>query len=49
MMFNRKELASWLQLDNNLYPFCLLPIGFADQKPLPRPRKSLDEIIVKVI
>ncbi len=49
MMFNRKELASWLQLDNNLYPFCLLPIGFADQKPLPRPRKNLDEIIVKVI
>ncbi len=49
MMFNRKELARWLQLDNNLYPFCLLPVGFADQKPLPRPRKNLDEIIVKVI
>lgn len=49
MMFNRKELAAWLHLDHNLYPFCLLPLGIADQKPLPRPRKHLDEIIVKVI
>jgi nitroreductase len=49
MMFNRQQLASWLQLDNNLYPVCLLPIGFADQKPHSRPRKNLEEIIVKEV
>jgi len=49
MMFNRKELASWLQLDSNLYPVCLLPLGFTDQKPLPRPRKTIAEIMVKEI
>ena len=49
MMFNRQELASWLQLDPNIYPVCLLPLGFADQKPHPRPRKTLEEIIIKEV
>lgn len=49
MMFDRHKLASWLQLDSNLYPVCLLPLGFADQKPLIRPRKNLEEIIIKEV
>ncbi|HWP97708.1 MAG TPA: nitroreductase family protein [Syntrophomonadaceae bacterium] len=47
MMFQRKELAQWLELPDNLYPLCLLPIGYPAQDPAPRPRKALEELIIK--
>lgn len=49
MMFDRRKLRDWLQLEPNLVPVCLLPLGFADQHPNPRPRKSLNEIILRTI
>lgn len=49
MMFKRKSLASWLELEENIYPLCLVPIGYPTQDPPPRPRKTLEEIIHKVI
>ena len=49
MMFNRKELAQWLQLPENIHPFCLVPIGYPDQHPPARPRRDLSELIIKEI
>lgn len=49
MMFDRKKLADWLELAPNLVPVCLLPLGYADQQPLPRPRKGLNEIVLKKV
>lgn len=48
-MFKRKELASWLELAADLYPLCLVPMGFPAQNPPPRPRKTLPEIMLKEI
>jgi len=49
MMFDRAELAARLELPENIRPFCLVPIGYPDQQPQPRPRKDLAEIIIKEI
>lgn len=49
MMFKRKELASWLELEDSLYPLCLVPLGFPAESPPQRPRKSLDDITYKVV
>lgn len=49
MMFDRAELAARLELPENIRPFCLVPIGYPDQKPQPRPRRDLAELIIKEI
>ncbi|MEN6462571.1 MAG: nitroreductase family protein [Syntrophomonas sp.] len=49
MMFKRKELAAWLELEEYIYPLCLVPLGFSAESPPQRPRKTLEEIVYKVV
>ncbi|SKA02681.1 nitroreductase family protein [Selenihalanaerobacter shriftii] len=46
MMFNKTKTRELLELDNNLELVSLIPIGYYDENPAPRPRLSLDEIVV---
>ncbi|OCL26032.1 oxidoreductase [Orenia metallireducens] len=46
MMFNQQKLVEVLGLDDNIEAVALLPIGYSEDKPAPRPRLSLDEIII---
>lgn len=49
MNFNRKKIKEILSLDDRHEPFVLLPTGFPAQKPKPRPRFALEDIIIKEI
>lgn len=46
MMFNQKKLSELLDLGDNLEVVSLLPIGYTGDNPEPRPRLSLDEIVI---
>jgi len=46
MMFNQKKLGDLLGLDDNIEAVAVLPIGYAVDNPAPRPRLSLDEIVI---
>ncbi|WP_018249698.1 nitroreductase family protein [Orenia marismortui] len=46
MMFNEKKLSQILNLDDNLEAVALLPIGYGSDNPAPRPRLSLDRIVI---
>jgi nitroreductase len=46
MMFNQQKLSELLNLDDNIEAVALLPIGYAADNPAPRPRLSLDEIVI---
>ena len=42
--FDEVAASQVLSLPSNLRPVALLPIGYADQSPAPRPRRSLAEV-----
>lgn len=39
-----KEIFHW---DDNIFPVAMLPIGYPDEDPQPRPRLSLNELILE--
>ncbi len=41
--FAYKELCDWLKADGEL--FAAMAVGYADEKPFPRPRKSIDDVV----
>ncbi|MGB9804935.1 nitroreductase family protein [Desulfofundulus sp.] len=47
MMFRQKQVKQLLGLGDNIVVVALLPIGFPDQDPPPRPRLKLEEILIK--
>lgn len=47
--FDRGQVNDCLALDENIYPVVLLPVGYPDQSPKPRPRLPLKEYILKTI
>lgn len=49
MMFDQEKTKKALQLEEKYNIVALIPIGYPDQSPAPRPRLSLDEIILKEI
>ena len=38
------EVATVLELPNTMFPVAMIPLGYADEDPPPRPRYALDEI-----
>lgn len=49
MEFDNKKAKGILSLDDRYEPLVLLPIGFPDQKPKPRPRLTLEDILIKEV
>ena len=47
--FDKDKLQEYLKLDESIYPVVLLPVGYPDQSPKPRPRFDLDKLILKTI
>lgn len=47
--FERDPLKDYLQLEDSIYPVVLLPVGYPDQSPKPRPRFDLEKYILKTI
>jgi nitroreductase len=43
-LFDKEEVAKLFSLPPWILPVTLLPVGFPDEDPEPRPRKSLEEI-----
>ena len=44
MLMDDAKLSAALELPSHLFPVALIPAGYADQSPAPRPRYSLEEI-----
>jgi nitroreductase len=49
MMFDKEKVKSLLGLDDSYDVVALLPIGYPDQSPSPRPRLDLDKILLKEV
>ena len=49
MMFDKEKVSSLLGLDERYEVVALLPIGYPDQSPSPRPRLDISEILLKEI
>ncbi|WP_027718194.1 nitroreductase family protein [Desulfovirgula thermocuniculi] len=47
MMFNQKEVKKLLGLGEELIVVALVPVGFPDQDPPPRPRLKVEDILLK--
>lgn len=47
MMFDREKLKMKLELEDQYDIVALLPIGYSEQAPAPRPRLCVDELIIK--
>lgn len=45
-MFNIARLSEILKLSSEIIPVALLPLGYADETPPPRPRLSLEDIVL---
>ncbi|GAA0696694.1 hypothetical protein GCM10008904_00830 [Paraclostridium ghonii] len=43
--FNQKEIRPILNIPNDKYVVGILTLGYADESPNPRPRKSIEDII----
>ena len=48
-LIKAKKIAEILSLPENLIITALMPVGFPDENPMPRPRLALEEIIYKEI
>jgi len=48
-LIKARKIAEILGLPENLIITALMPIGFPDQEPAPRPRIALDKIVYRVI
>ncbi|GAB6098635.1 nitroreductase family protein [Halanaerocella petrolearia] len=46
MMFNDQKVTDLLNLDDNLEPVSLVPVGYPDQDPDQRPRLNLEDIVI---
>jgi len=44
MLFKKERVAEIFNLPKTLFPVALIPLGYADQHPLPRPRYPLSEV-----
>lgn len=49
MQFDNNKVKEILSLDDRYDPLVLLPVGFPDQSPKPRPRLALEDILIKEI
>lgn len=49
MQFDSKKVKKLLLLDDRYEPLVLLPVGFPDQMPKPRPRLNIKDILIKEI
>jgi nitroreductase len=49
MQFDNKKVKEILMLDDRYEPFVLLPVGFPAEKPKPRPRLTMEDILIKEI
>ena len=49
MDFDNKKVKEILSLDDRYEPVVLLPVGFSVQRPKPRPRLTLEDILIKEI
>jgi len=47
MMFDKEKTQKAINLDDRYEVIALLPIGYPDQDPAPRPRLSLNEVLLK--
>ncbi|MGI6712371.1 MAG: nitroreductase family protein [Bacillota bacterium] len=47
MMFSQKKVKKTLELDDRYHVVALIPVGYPDQNPKPRPRLAVDEILLK--
>lgn len=47
--FDRPRLIEHLALEESIYPVALLPVGYPDQFPKPRPRLALEKLILKTL
>jgi nitroreductase len=45
--FNEEEVSKAIRLPRNLRPIALLPIGYPTEKPFPKSRRSIDELVWK--
>jgi nitroreductase len=44
--FDQPTIQELLELPEGLVPLYLMTVGYADESPAPRPRKSMDEILI---
>ncbi|MHC4873708.1 MAG: nitroreductase family protein [Planctomycetota bacterium] len=44
MLMDSDKVSDILGLDKNVFPVALLPLGYADQNPDPRPRYTMEEV-----
>lgn len=47
--FDRNKVNEFLELEENIYPVVLLPVGYPDQSPKARPRFPLDKYLLKTL
>jgi Nitroreductase len=48
-LMKAKQIAQILEMPDNLVITALMPVGFPDQNPAPRPRVSVQDIVYKMI
>lgn len=44
MLFKKERIAEIFDLPKTLFPIALIPVGYPDQDPPPRPRYSLEDV-----
>lgn len=49
MMFDKAKVKEILNLEDRYTVMALIPVGYPDQDPAPRPRMKLEEIIIKEV
>ncbi|MFZ5632623.1 MAG: nitroreductase family protein [Bacillota bacterium] len=49
MMFRPKKVKEILDLDENLHVVTIVPVGYPDHSPGPRPRLPVESIVVKTL
>ncbi len=49
MMFSRRKIREMLELEDRYDVISLLPVGYPQHNPPPRPRLSLEEILLKEV
>lgn len=48
-MFSPKKVKEILELDANLHVVTVLPVGYPDQSPGPRPRLPMESLVIKTV
>ena len=47
--FDKGKVREMLELDNSIHIVMLLPVGYPDQSPPPRPRFPVDHLVLKTV